>query len=128
MTEPIAKTVTRWKCPHCPRSWASKRTGREHIARCWFNPANRACKTCTHFTPRTFGDGITESASPDRCAAGEDLTVVEPQWIGFDPIGCGPVEPEKSGNPWVTTLRTHCPKWTPDRVTETLLALQEAEL
>ena len=46
MTEPIPKQVTRWSCPHCHRSWSKRRSASDHIERCWFNPANRSCKTC----------------------------------------------------------------------------------
>jgi hypothetical protein len=49
MAEPVAFTVTRYRCPHCQRFTASrKRVVAEHIARCWHDPAQRTCKTCAH--------------------------------------------------------------------------------
>lgn len=48
---PIPVVVIRHQCPHCLRTRAKKSTAITHIARCWRNPANRACKSCAHFTP-----------------------------------------------------------------------------
>lgn len=70
MTEPIPFTVTRFRCPTCPRTHASKARTREHMARCWFDQANRGCKTCAHFEPYSpAGD------EPESCAVGIDLHV-----------------------------------------------------
>lgn len=46
---PLAVRVTRYRCPACARSHATKQRCVEHIARCWYAPENRSCKTCTHF-------------------------------------------------------------------------------
>lgn len=48
--QPIAYTVQRYKCPHCGGFPRSRRTlVVEHMARCWKNPAVKACPTCRHF-------------------------------------------------------------------------------
>lgn len=49
MAEPIPFTVTRYRCPTCPRTGSSKARIAEHHARCWTNPEARGCKTCKHF-------------------------------------------------------------------------------
>lgn len=49
MSEPIEIKVTRYKCPHCKRGHSKRRAAVEHIARCWRNPAVRACLSCVHF-------------------------------------------------------------------------------
>jgi hypothetical protein len=67
MTEPIPFTVTRYRCPTCPRTGSSKARITEHMGRCWTNPGARGCKTCKHFEP--YGP---ENA--DGCAQGVDLT------------------------------------------------------
>lgn len=48
MTAPIPVLVRRHKCPHCPRTASRPVRIREHMERCWFNPAARGCKTCKH--------------------------------------------------------------------------------
>lgn len=77
MTEPIPFTVTRYRCPTCPRTASSKARTREHMARCWSNPDNRGCKTCKHFEPYEAGDcdsGVLYSNDePEHCAVGIDL-------------------------------------------------------
>lgn len=49
MAEPIAFTVTRYRCPHCTRSGSKKPAIRDHIGRCWANPGNRTCRTCSAY-------------------------------------------------------------------------------
>ena len=65
--EPIPFKTTRYRCPFCPRTAANVTRMREHIGRCWLNPAARSCKTCKHFEP--YGP---ENA--DGCAVGVDLS------------------------------------------------------
>ena len=48
-SDPLAVTVIRHQCPHCRRTWAKREAATAHIARCWKNPAVRACKTCVHY-------------------------------------------------------------------------------
>ena len=64
--QPREVTVKRYRCPHCRYSRSSRKPVVEHIARCWHNPVNRACKTCIHFERAT---GHTD----DTCLAGVDL-------------------------------------------------------
>lgn len=47
--QPERIQVTRWRCPHCGRSRANRADAARHMARCWYNPAARACKTCAHY-------------------------------------------------------------------------------
>jgi hypothetical protein len=61
---PVAITVTRHRCPFCPRSWSKRPAAVAHIGRCWKNPANRSCKTCVHFQE--------ERVSSDQCIPGRD--------------------------------------------------------
>lgn len=59
---PIRIEVVRHKCPCCSKSYANKSATTAHIGRCWWNPANRGCKTCEHFIGRmgydTCGQGV----------------------------------------------------------------------
>lgn len=65
--EPIQVQITRYRCPSCNRLCSNRSRAREHMARCWWDPANRACKTCVHFDRRydEYGDG---------CHKGVDLS------------------------------------------------------
>jgi len=65
--EPTPVRVTRYRCPHCPRTGSSKTRVREHMARCWYNPAAKGCKTCKHF------DNTFEDYGED-CNVGIDLS------------------------------------------------------
>lgn len=56
LVAPEAIVVTRYRCPFCHRSRSSKRAAAEHIARCWLNPAVKACKTCVHYEFGPSGD------------------------------------------------------------------------
>lgn len=69
---PIELRVTRWRCPHCPRSWSSRARTFDHIARCWRNPALRCCKTCQHFTP--YEPAIDY---PEHCDVGVPLNQID---------------------------------------------------
>lgn len=82
MAEPIPVRVTRYRCPHCVRSHSSRSGAVRHIARCWFNPDARGCKTCAHFEPADDACGCTPGCNwgnsgqsiPEGCAVGVDLT------------------------------------------------------
>ena len=97
MTEPIVTVVKRYGCPTCGRTASRPGRAREHMARCWANPDNRACKTCKHFEPMNAYD-------PDYCDAGENLHL-DPKDLDYGP------DPD---NPGRTYLRVHCPKWEPE--------------
>lgn len=92
MSEPIPVNVVRYRCPHCSRSRAKKKTAQQHIARCWYNPAARGCKTCAlydHFPggePCFPGRHCDCNDGHERCGAGLDL---------------------EAG------LKTGCPRWAP---------------
>lgn len=66
-SEPVRVQVVRWRCPFCNRSHSGRVRAREHIARCWLNPAARSCKTCAHFD-EGWGTG-------DTCAKGLNVNV-----------------------------------------------------
>lgn len=85
-SEPVEAIVKRYRCPHCRYSPSARKPVVEHIARCWHNPANRACKTCVHFEP-------ANSAEDEECLAGVELPVPDPD----------------GGKP---TLASNCPVWT----------------
>jgi hypothetical protein len=78
MPEPIPFTVTRHRCPFCPRTGSSKARVTDHIGRCWSNPAARGCKTCAHYVPYEAGDcdsGVPyNNDDPEHCAIGISLT------------------------------------------------------
>lgn len=89
--QPVEYTVTRFNCPFCRRY---SRSNREpvvvHIARCWLNPATRACLTCAHF----------RSQSPEPEVGAQGVELCEAQQIELEGV------------------RDHCPLWQqpgPDR-------------
>jgi len=84
--EPIRKMVPRWGCPSCGHTQSSSTRIREHMARCWADPANRACRTCTHHERQNAWSG-------DVCRVGLTLPVV--------------ARPHGEQ----TTLAVNCPKW-----------------
>lgn len=84
MTEPIPVRVTRYRCPFCARSHASKARAVTHIGRCWDNPEAHGCKTCEHFQPYE-----PDLDLPEACALGIRLST--------------------GGE--ATSLLVHCPKW-----------------
>lgn len=92
VTAPEPFQTTRYRCPWCRRSWSARAAAAEHIARCWFNPETRSCKTCDSYVPAYHGDGRTESSSPERCTQG----------IKFEP------HEYREG---IIVLPLHCPKY-----------------
>lgn len=44
----ITYTATRYRCPHCRKSYAGRSTAERHIGRCFRNPERRTCVTCVH--------------------------------------------------------------------------------
>lgn len=85
--EPIRSVVVRWRCPFCGRSHSARTRTREHMARCWFNPAARSCKTCVHFR-ENWGNG-------EGCGRGLNVNV-------------------PTDRPGVFKLPTGCPLWELD--------------
>jgi hypothetical protein len=67
MAEPIPVKVTRYACPSCGRTATRPSRTREHMSRCWWDPANRSCKTCVNFERWASEYG-------DSCAKGVDLS------------------------------------------------------
>jgi hypothetical protein len=123
LREPIPVRVTRYACPSCARTASSKSRAREHIARCWLDPANRGCKTCAHFRPADSADFETGYPGfPEICDVGVDLSghprCSTCSGVGFYPAGMdvgGPcvdcdndpdLRDEVKPGPIV-----HCPEW-----------------
>lgn len=67
MSAPEKVMMPRYRCVHCRRSWANRATAVQHSQRCWFDPANRACKTCAHFQ-RGFNELEGGYVENDSCA------------------------------------------------------------
>ncbi len=88
MSTPTAFVVTRWRCPFCTVTRSSKSGAERHIARCWYNPEAKSCKTCANYDPAE-SDPETGYHSDEQCQAGIEL----------------PGYPE---------LPLNCPKWEAD--------------
>lgn len=81
LLEPIPFQVTRFRCTTCPRTSSSRTRTREHMGRCWFNPANRGCMTCIHFRREEDACGCEPGCNwgnsgqsiPEGCAKGVNL-------------------------------------------------------
>lgn len=56
MIEPVAVMVRRFRCPFCSRTHSAARAAREHMGRCWLNPATRSCKTCANWDVEPGGE------------------------------------------------------------------------
>jgi hypothetical protein len=78
VTAPAEIVVTRYVCPHCRRGHSRRRAAVEHIARCWRNPTNRTCKTCTHHHHEPDEPQVGLMGGP-FCAAGVDLAGEAPR-------------------------------------------------
>jgi len=68
---PMPVVVSRHQCPFCRRyTRADIRQVRDHMTRCWQNPALRCCKTCTHHqdasgTPGGPDEWVESCTQPD---------------------------------------------------------------
>lgn len=94
MFEPVAVMVRRFECPFCKCRRSAKTALREHIGRCWLNPAARACKTCAHWETDPGG----EPCFPGRpCGCNHGYTSCA--------AGVGGVDKGE--------IRTGCPLWLP---------------
>lgn len=82
LREPIPVRVIRYGCPSCARTASSKSRARDHMSRCWHDPANRGCKTCAHFNADADACGCEPGCNwgnggesvREHCAKGVDLT------------------------------------------------------
>jgi hypothetical protein len=45
----MAVPITRWKCEHCKKHFATERYTTLHERKCFFSRDNKACPTCIHF-------------------------------------------------------------------------------
>lgn len=103
MTDPIAYTATRYRCPHCRKSWSNRANALKHLPLCFSDPARRTCKTCQH-------DSFDYEEYGRICAIGERQ--------GWSCGHCGrhPDDPACDGHwpkPLVVAkqLRVLCPSW-----------------
>jgi hypothetical protein len=113
--EPIPVRELRYRCPFCGRPAGRPSRVREHMTRCWLDPANRSCKTCVNFE-RMYGD------YGDTCALGVDLSGHSAcsacNGVGFYPDGMdlgGPC-PECDNDPQARDALKpgpiiHCDQW-----------------
>jgi hypothetical protein len=74
----VAINVTRHQCPYCRRAWSNKKAAERHVARCWYNPAVRACKTCSHFWPANGEE--TEDCDEDGMSIKDGLKTGCKKW------------------------------------------------
>lgn len=102
MTELIVEQATRYRCPHCRRSYAHRATATNHMPRCFMNAAVRSCKTCRH-------------RDNDRtCDLGVDLETARCAMCGglMYPDGSGECTcPMSSMSKPVYGLRVRCDEW-----------------
>lgn len=80
------KEITAYKCEFCKAIQQHLRNARLHEARCFRNPANRACITCAHhgldWTDGGYPGAVTTAFYV--CNAPDEANT-EPSW---DLIGC----------------------------------------
>jgi hypothetical protein len=75
VSQPIPVRVTRYACPHCPRTHSSRQRAVAHMGRCWYNPAAKGCKTCEYFMPAEHADYVSGYPGADEyCMRGVGLT------------------------------------------------------
>lgn len=93
---PLTVKVTRYKCPACSRSHATKQRCAHHIERCWYAPQNKACKTCRHATSLPAAPGTEPLGYRPACAIGVQLPAGEaypardcPEWFPADWVDMG---------------------------------------
>jgi hypothetical protein len=96
LAEPIACQTIRYRCPFCRRFSRSRKSAvADHMARCWLNPAVRACKTGAHFQPGNGAGISTYCQDGELCSCG----VVDEECLHED-------GPDLSAG-----LHDHCPLW-----------------
>lgn len=82
-TTPIEVVVKRYQCPACRYRRATKKLVAEHMARCWYRPANRTCKTCAHFS---IDRADYETGAPEVIWCGAKS--VELDYLQIPVVGC----------------------------------------
>ena len=106
MTEPIAFTATRYRCPHCRRGYSQKAAAVKHLARCFRNPAVRSCKSCRFYEPPDeTGFWCTQEVNlqVQRCSTcGDELRMPDGE------CSCPLSQPYRKP---VFGLRVQCPEW-----------------
>ena len=111
--EPIPVRELRYRCPFCGRAAGRPGRVREHMARCWWNPENRGCKTCVHFDRGydEYGDGCFKGVDlwgRPACkeCGGHGSIIVGPD-LGVSECGaCGGDGAEVKPGPII-----HCDQW-----------------
>jgi hypothetical protein len=123
MSEPIAFTTVRFRCPSCNRTHSTKSRARHHMNRCWFNPDAAGCKTCKHFNEADPGEPEVGAAYvPEDCSLHVSLTG-RPEcagchgevriWIGDPDSGHSQICPDCQSCPDAVKPGpiVHCPLW-----------------
>ena len=88
---PITIQVTRYKCPHCRRTWAKRWAAGMHVLRCFKNPEARSCKTCAaHQLPEPPEFHTGYPGCNEGCDAGhslkDGLRINCPDWESAKPV------------------------------------------
>lgn len=123
MSTLIAYTATRYRCPHCRRSFAHRATAEKHLARCFLSPAVRSCRTCRWFEFHHPEPEVGIMGPGYECHAGDDSDAAEDVDLhlyrcstcggGVYPDGTGECSCDRLGpiaKP-VFGLRVQCPSW-----------------
>lgn len=71
--EIVEFVTTRHRCRWCKKSWGNRPGVEKHLARCWYRPANRGCKTCIFFVPAEPYYSRDEPGGPEHCSKGISL-------------------------------------------------------
>jgi hypothetical protein len=69
VTTAVRIRTVRHQCPYCRRTWSKRHAATAHIARCWYNPEARGCKTCANYEPAADGPYPEHPGFPESCAA-----------------------------------------------------------
>lgn len=92
MADLIEYVATRWRCPHCRRSYTRRGTALAHEAQCWESPEYRHCRGCAHLR-ESPANGFTDPT----CMKGEDP--------------CAAYSTTEFGEVWTGDYVAHCPLW-----------------
>jgi len=101
---PIQEQATRYRCPHCRRSYAHQGPAAKHMLRCFSSPFTRACKTCKHWTRAGY-----EQA--DACERDVDLGVARCSACGEEVEGADGVCADGHEVRALYGLRVQCDLW-----------------
>jgi len=107
MSELITVQATRYRCPHCRKSYAHRATATNHMSRCFKTPSVRSCKTCKHYDTSERACELDVDLETARCSTCGGFMYPD----GSGDCVCSPIE---GGKP-VYGLRVQCDEWEADR-------------